>query len=110
MSWATTLLLGIAALAFLGLGGMLLYRQRHKTNVEVDMLIKQLRLNSRMRTALHVQQDWIAELRAYCEQMAEEWSVLRVDIMRREQRDIGVLPKPPAPSMDVDAMFQDIEF
>lgn len=103
--WLIALMLvGAAALLF-----MLIYRQRHKTNIETDLLLKQMRITSRLRAVLDMQKNRLDEFDAYHIRQFEEWERTRADVRARFKYEIGDMDMPPEPSVDLRGLFDDLQ-
>lgn len=107
--WQTYYLMGIAALAAIALMVMLVYRHRHKTNIETDLLLRQMRITSRMRAALDVQSDRIKQLESFNDEMLSNWERQRSEVRGRCDYDMGEMPMPPGPGVDISTLFRDLE-
>lgn len=88
---------------------MLLYRQRHKTNIETDLLLKQMRLTSRLRAVLDMQKGRLDEFDAYHQRQFEEWERVRTDVRTRFKYEIGDMDLPPEPAVDLRGLFDDLQ-
>jgi hypothetical protein len=109
MIWVDWVLIAAFSLAGLGMFNMMLYRHGHKTTVEMDLLLKQTRITSRLWTGLGIYRDHLHELDKYQDILVERWQGTRKTIHTRFGYDLGPIPTPPVFDHDVACLLVDIE-
>jgi hypothetical protein len=107
--WQAYYLVVIAVLAAASLAMMLIYRHRNKTSIETDLLLKQMRITSRMRAALDAQGSWLKQLDRFHMSLLEDWETARAQVLGRCEYDIGEMRLPPTPDVDPSVLFRDLE-
>lgn len=107
--WQLWWLILVALIAAGALVGMLLYRQSHKTNIETDLLLKQMRITSRLRAVLDMQKNRLDSLDEYHLRLLTDWESTRTDVRSRYNFDIGEMEMPPESTVDLRGLFDDLQ-
>jgi hypothetical protein len=107
--WVSCLLFIAFVLACVGLGGMLIYRTHHKTTIEMDLLLRQMRLTARLRVGLGLQRDRIDALEGFYANSAETWQTKRHIVKERFGYDIEAIEQLPDGDVDLGELLADIE-
>jgi hypothetical protein len=102
-------LLGVTALAVISLFSMLLYRHGHKTTIEMDLLLKQMRITSRLWTGMGIYRDYLHDLDEYYDKVNRRWESARDSLNVRYGHELGALPQKPALDPDLACLLMDIE-
>jgi hypothetical protein len=109
IAWQVYVVVFFLVTAAGGLTFMLVYRARHKTNIETNLLLKQMRITSRMRGALDVQKDYLEALDGYHEALLADWEAARRDVRTRCGMDIGEMRMPPEPETDMNRLLATVD-
>lgn len=99
------MLIAALVLAALSLFNMLLYRHGHKTTIESDLLLKQMRITSRLWTGMGIYRDYLHELDKFHEIISERWDNTRQRIKTLYGHDMGPLPAKPVMDGDVASKY-----
>lgn len=109
MIWVDYLLIGAFAFGVLSLFNMLMYRHGHKTTIEADLLLKQMRITSRFWTAMGIYRDYLHEWDSFYDKIRARWDLGRETIRYRYGYDLGEFPHKPVLDEDVACLLVDIE-
>lgn len=109
IAWEVYFVVALLLVATGQLTFMLIYRARHKTNIETNLLLKQMRITSRMRGALDVQKDYIEALDDFHEALLEDWEAARRAVRTRCGMDIGEMRMPPEPETDMNRLLASVD-
>jgi hypothetical protein len=105
IAWQVYIVLVLLVIAIGMLTFMLIYRARHKTNIETTLLLKQMRITSRMRGALDVQKNYLDVLDGYHQSLLEDWESIRLGVRASGGADIGEMRMPPEPETDLNRLL-----
>lgn len=107
--WQLWYLIACCVVAGVVLFLMLWYRHQNKTTIETDLLLKQMRLTSRMRTVLGAQKGRLEALGNYDERVYQDWELARAEVQTKFGYDIGEMEIPPVPTVDLTGLFDDLD-
>lgn len=106
--WQLWYLVVMAVLAGSVLLFMLLYRQHHKTTIEADLLLKQMRITGRLRAVADMQKNRLDEFDDYHAHQLGEWETARGVVHQQFGYDIGEMDMPPESTIDLRGLFDDL--
>jgi hypothetical protein len=109
MMWVDWALILAFVFGGLALFNMVLYRHGHKTTIEADLLLKQMRVSSRFYVALGIYRDFVFRWDQWHELVTSRWEDSRSAVKLRYGHDIGDLPDRPYLEEDVACLLVDIE-
>lgn len=108
-AWQVYIVVALLVVAAVFLGFMLIYRHRHKTNIETNLLFKQMRITGKLRGALDVQKNYIDALDDYHVELLEDWDLVRRQVRKNNGPDIGEMRMPPEPEMDLNRLLATVD-
>jgi class 3 adenylate cyclase len=111
MNWSSWILIGFAVVALAVLGGMLYYRETRKTSIEMDMLLRQMRITNRLRSLAQQQSERIQALEDFHEKVVvPQWEAER-ERLRRRGEDVSFMeiPEQPPAEIDLARLFADVD-
>lgn len=109
MTWVSYLLISSVVLALAAMCSMLFYRHSHKTTIEMDLLLKQMRITSRLWTGMGIYRDHLHNLDKYHKNLEDRWGNTRARIETLYGHDMGAMPLPPTLDPDLACLLVDIE-
>ena len=109
MSWVGWVLIFAGVLAMACMGAMLVYRHGHKTTIEMDLLIKQMRITGKLRILSIHQKERIDLLEDFHRVLADQWKAQRAEVQSRHRYDIGELPEMPRPDVNLTNLIDNVD-
>jgi len=108
-AWQVYVVITLIVIAGVMLAFMLVYRHRHKTNIETNLLFKQMRITGKMRGALDLQKNYIDTLDEYHIELLEDWEQARRQAQKHGGFDIGEMRMPPEPETDLNRLLSTVD-